>query len=39
MYENIRVPPWGWISTKLGNNDPYMSLFNNCSNGYGLMHI
>ena len=29
----------GWIFTKLGRNDPYMSLFNICSNGYGLLHI
>ena len=29
----------GWILTKLGRNDPYMALFNNCSNGSGPLHI
>ena len=29
----------GWIWTKLGRNDPYMALFNNCSNGSGPLHI
>ena len=28
-----------WIWTKLGKNDSYMSLFNNCSNGFGLLYI
>ena len=28
-----------WILTKLGRNQPYMSLFKNCSNGSGLFHI
>ena len=27
----------GWILTKRGSNDPYMALFNNCSNGSGLL--
>ena len=26
-----------WILTKLGRNDPYMTLFNNCSNGSGRL--
>ena len=25
--------------TKLGGNDPYMALFNNCTNGCGPLHI
>ena len=29
----------GWILTKLGRNDPYMTLFKNCSNGSGPLHI
>ena len=29
----------GWIFTKLGSNKSYMALFNNCSNGYGPLHI
>ena len=29
----------GWILTKLGRNEPYMALFKNCSNGFGLLHI
>ena len=28
-----------WIWTIIGKNDPYMSLFNNCSNGFGLLYI
>ena len=28
----------GWSLTKLGKNDPYMALFENCSNGSGLSH-
>ena len=24
----------GWVLTKLGRNDPYMVLLNNCSNGF-----
>ena len=29
----------GWIWTKLGEKDPYIALFNNCSNGFGPLHI
>ena len=29
----------GWILTKFGKNDPYIALFNNCSNVSGLLHI
>ena len=29
----------GWSLTKLGRNDPYMALFNKCSNDSGLFHI
>ena len=29
----------GWILTKLGRNDPNMTLFNNCLNGFGPLHI
>ena len=29
----------GWILTKHGRNDPYMALFNDCSNGSGPLHI
>ena len=29
----------GWVLTKLGRNDPYLALFNNCSNGSGPLHI
>ena len=29
----------GWISTKLGRNDPYMAFFHICSNGFGPLHI
>ena len=29
----------GWIWTKLGRNDPYIALLNNCSNGSGPLHI
>ena len=25
--------------TKLGRNDPYIALFNICSNGFGPLHI
>ena len=28
-----------WILTKLGRNNPYMALLNNCSNGSGPLHI
>ena len=37
-----RTPPPKLLArflTKLGSNDPYMSLFKNCSNGFGPMHI
>ena len=27
------------IFTKLGRNDPYIALFNNCSSGSGPLHI
>ena len=29
----------GWILTKLARNDPYVALFNNCSNGSGPVYI
>ena len=29
----------GWILTKLGRYDPYIALLENCSNGFGLLHI
>ena len=29
----------GWIWTKLGRNDSYIALLNNCSNGFGPLHI
>ena len=28
-----------WILTKLGRNDHYAALVNNCSNGSGQLHI
>ena len=28
---------WSW--TKLGRNDPYITLFSRCSNGSGPLHI
>ena len=29
----------GLIWTKLGRMDPFIALFNNCSNGFGPLHI
>ena len=29
----------GFFFAKLGRNNPYMALSNNCSNGYGPLHI
>ena len=29
----------GWIWTKLDRIDPYIALFDNCSNGSGPLHI
>ena len=29
----------GWFWTKLRRNDPFMALFNYCSNGLTLLHI
>ena len=39
FFKDISSLTTGWILTKLGRNDPYMVLFNNCANGYGPLHV
>ena len=35
----IALKDFSGFFTKLGRNNPYMALSNNCSNGYGSLHI